>query len=787
MVFSQGQENYSVNTGLTPLQPDEITKLKLEGNIILGDFIFNTIDELGIVWVVSNIVGWWQHPNADIPVIQRGFGDGEYDVQGRYQGRVLVIEGSFLVPNPSLVEAARDKLVGATDLVYKGAWLKTGSDPVRASFVRLSGEMSIETVNSRGRTNFSIGLRAADPVKYSWNDASPDGYDFAEIPVKNLSAGFDGTGLVNNIGNYPAPCYLEISGPFAGPGSIFNRTTEELIIITQGLKGSISRNVVNKQLSFDVNNLKDIVTLTTTGRHDFSVGDSVFVSNVGEEFDGDRLIVSTPTDTTFTYETEAADVIPAAFKSLTNSEATIKTTAEHGFSVGDSVIVSGVDSVFDGVYPIKRVPNATSIVYDRDRVLPRTIISASLISNVATVNTSDVHQFISGEQVTISGAGVNYDGTYTITEIPSPTSFKYAVTRTNARSIIKKQMTDDTVFLRTSTPHGFFRGEPVNISGVDLSLDGGYIISTVTTDTDFGYTRRRNTEKTVLTVARSSNVATLTTSGPHGFVVGEKVVVKGVSSIGTYDGTHTITSLPSSTTFTYANTGSNQVSTNLPFPALSRPGSRKIASILLAGNVVTVTTRDTHGAIFGEDITITGAGAAFDGNYVISGIPFLNVLQYEKVGANVAQINYQVNENTGTSPDVYVELSGVIMLADLIPNGQAEVGGGIPLSTVGGTASISSTIGETPTGGNVIKTNNVQFTPGLTGASAVVSADILEIDTKDREVAFNGEVQGARGRVDVLADFIKLAPGENILEFEDTGNPQGNSTLRVYYRSGWLG
>jgi hypothetical protein len=274
-------------------------------------------------------------------------------------------------------------------------------------------------------------------------------------------------------------------------------------------------------------------------------------------------------------------------------------------------------------------------------------------------------------------------------------------------------------------------------------------------------------------------------------VVGEKVVVRGLDGIlASYLGTHTITSLASATTFTFANTGANQVSTSITFSSSggkASAGSRKIASILLAGNVVTVTTRSTHGAIFGENITITGVGAAFDGNYTVSAIPFLNVLQYEKVGANVPQINYEVDQETGASADVFVELSGVIEAASVTPSGTAEVGGGLPLAAITGTASVSETIIETPTGGNVIQTNNVQFTPGLTGASAVVSADILEIDTKNREVAFNGELEGARGRVDVLADFIKLAPGDNELEFIDEGNPEGTSALRIYYRSGWLG
>jgi hypothetical protein len=786
MTYTQGQENFSVDRGLQDNPSPDLGRLRLDANIVLGDFIFNTIDDQGVVWVVTDMEGWWRPPNANIPLVERGFGDGAYEVRGRYQARNIVLKGSFLVPYPNLVEAARDRLIAATaDLAFTGTWLKTGSDPIRASFVQLSGDISVETVNIRGRTNFEIGLRAADPIKYSWNDASPDGYDFAEIPVRNTNAGIDGTGIVTNIGNYSVPCYLEISGPFAGPGSIFNKTTEELIILTQGLKGSISRNVVNKQLSFDVAQLKDIATLTTTERHDFTVGDSVFISGIDAPFDGDKTIISTPTDTTFTYEADASTVVPVAFKSLTSSEATLTTTVAHGLSVGDSVVVTGIDGVFDGVYPVKRIPDITSIVYDRVRVPPRTLISASLISNIATVTTSDVHQFIVGDQVTVTGAGINYDGTYRITETPSPTSFRYAATRTNARQIIKKQMVQDTVFLKASAPHGFLVGESVNISGVDLSLDGGYTILTTTLPEDFGYKRVRNTQKNVIVVARSSNVATLTTSEPHGFVVGEKVDVIAPTGTG-YGGVHTITSLPSATTFTYANSGSNQVSTSVTASTASA-ASRKIASILLAGNVVTVTTRSNHGAIFGEDITVTGVGAPFDGNYVVSAIPFLNVLQYQKVAPNVAEIKYEVNEQTGASADVFVEFLGSIGLADVSPVGRAEVGGGLPLATITGTATVPPTIVETPTGGNIVKTNNVQFTPGLTGASAVVSADILEIDTKNREVAFNGELEGARGRVDVLADFIKLAPGHNELRFIDEGNPEGTSALRIYYRSGWLG
>ena len=475
---AQARENKYVNLGLTPLQTNEIEKLKLQGNIILGDFVFNTVDDLGIVWVITNIGGWWKHPTPEVPDIERGWGDGSYDVQGKYKARELTLEGVFLVPNPSLVEAARDRLIAATNLVYRGAWLKTGNDPIRASFVRLGGDVEIETVNPRGRTEFQITLRAADPIKYSWNDADPDGFEYVEIPVKNLNLGYDGIGSVTNIGNYGVPCYIEVSGALKAPAEIYNRTTNQLIGIVQGLKGSVSRSIVNKQLEYDVATSKDVATLTTTTKHEFSVGDSIYVSGVGAPFDGDQLIVSVPTDTTLTFNADAATVRNVSYKSLASSVATLETTVPHGFTAGQPITVSGVDSVFDGSYNIIATPNTNTFTFAKTRIPPRSITGKILVSNIATLTTVDAHQFILGEAVTVTGVDENFNKVSAIiTDIPSANQFSYAATRTNARSITTKTMANDVVTLTTDVVHGFLANEPVNVTGVDVSLNGGYNIS----------------------------------------------------------------------------------------------------------------------------------------------------------------------------------------------------------------------------------------------------------------------------------------------------------------------
>lgn len=60
--------------------------------------------------------------------------------------------------------------------------------------------------------------------------------------------------------------------------------------------------------------------------------------------------------------------------------------------------------------------------------------------------------------------------------------------------------------------------------------------------------------------ARAANVATIVTSAAHGRVAGDVIYLKGMGA-SAYDGTHTIVSAPTTTSFTFANTGSNEGTT----------------------------------------------------------------------------------------------------------------------------------------------------------------------------------------------------------------------------------
>jgi hypothetical protein len=303
---TQGQETAAVNKALSALPPPVFSGLKLSADVQLNNLILSSIDENSVVWVLTDIKGWWEHPDPEVPDIDRGWGDGSYDVRGRWRARQIEIEGVFLPQDPALVAISRDKLIRATDLVYSNAWLFVNENPTKASRVRLSGKPNIETVNTRGRTEFSIGLRAADPIKYEWNWEQVDGYSTVTIPGQNAATTETGTRTITNNGNTNVSVIFEITGPLTGPASIYNFATDQLLTIVQPLRAATSRDVTNKELE------DDVATLTTDVAHGFISGDRVTVSISDAVFDGTHTILDTPTAVTFTYARTGTNVAPTS-------------------------------------------------------------------------------------------------------------------------------------------------------------------------------------------------------------------------------------------------------------------------------------------------------------------------------------------------------------------------------------------------------------------------------------------------------------------------------------------
>ena len=109
-----------------------------------------------------------------------------------------------------------------------------------------------------------------------------------------------------------------------------------------------------------------------------------------------------------------------------------------------------------------------------------------------------------------------------------------------------------------------FTGNDNQGDALDLGLVGEYA-NTVATIT-----------KTVSNKALASNVATITTSATHGFAIGDIAVITGVDA--TFNGTHYVTTVPTTTTFTFAKTATN-VTSVAASGSVSVSGQRRYSAI----------------------------------------------------------------------------------------------------------------------------------------------------------------------------------------------------------------
>jgi hypothetical protein len=75
--------------------------------------------------------------------------------------------------------------------------------------------------------------------------------------------------------------------------------------------------------------------------------------------------------------------------------------------------------------------------YDVDKVFPQITVSINnkaLTSNVATLTTTAAHGLCTGMEITITGVDATFNGSYTITGVPTTTTFTYAKTASNVSS-----------------------------------------------------------------------------------------------------------------------------------------------------------------------------------------------------------------------------------------------------------------------------------------------------------------------------------------------------------------
>ena len=129
--------------------------------------------------------------------------------------------------------------------------------------------------------------------------------------------------------------------------------------------------ITNKQAA------NGVATLTMAENHDMSVGQGIIVRNVVAFFNGQYTITAIPAANKISYAktgtatSTAVSVVTrnVSRRKITNYVARLTTSVAHGFSVGQRVVISGVDPAsstakyFDGAFIVTAVPSATTFEY----------------------------------------------------------------------------------------------------------------------------------------------------------------------------------------------------------------------------------------------------------------------------------------------------------------------------------------------------------------------------------------------------------------------------------------
>ncbi len=168
-----------------------------------------------------------------------------------------------------------------------------------------------------------------------------------------------------------------------------------------------------------------------------------------------------------------------------------------------------------------------------------------------------------------------------------------------------------------------------------------------------------------------ARTVTITTTAAHNFVVGERVAIAGVTATG-YDGTFTIVSVPSSTSFTYteATTGLGTSGTGSAVPATTLTIAASPNGAKESGTTVTITTTTTLNLVVGEQIVISGVTVVgYDGTFTITSVPSSTTFTYTDATTGLA------NSGAGSAiPAASLTLRDALNLSNaLAPSGGASI------------------------------------------------------------------------------------------------------------------
>ena len=304
-----------------------------------------------------------------------------------------------------------------------------------------------------------------------------------------------------------------------------------------------------------------------------STGDRVLVKNQSTASqNGIYIVGATPTRWSG-MSASSASISAVAPVTPSLGYAQITTSAAHGFSVGDAVVIAGVTpSGYNGQYFVYSVPSTTTFVIETTQVQSATLSSATAKS---AVNTTEPDLIFVRE------------GTVNKMTMWSPQSQGWTGTAHGSTSItndptgaVRTNLVTNPSFETNTTGWGAYQVSNVRTAGTISGGVGSWSVVSTATATGaggpfFNFTptpgqtltasiqclRTSGTRSyrlgyefynsnSITAVSGNGTTVTYTTSTSHNFLAGNSVAISGITTTTAYNGTFTIASIPSSTTFT---------------------------------------------------------------------------------------------------------------------------------------------------------------------------------------------------------------------------------------------
>jgi hypothetical protein len=303
--------------------------------------------------------------------------------------------------------------------------------------------------------------------------------------------------------------------------------------------------------------------------------------------------------------------------------------------------------------------------------LTASITFVARTSNVATITTSGVHGFVTGDYVTVAAVtNTAFNGNFTITGTPTTTSFTYAQTAFNVSTTADTGTVTDLSYCNLAT----------NVTGILYPNFGGTGVATIPT----GNLITGNATNAVNTVAPSNNGQSLVVTAGTSVTAGSFVI----------GATYTITSV-GTTSFTSIGASANTV------------GVSFTATGVGSGNgTATLNTFATGSSIASATAVASTSGTSIDFTSIPSWVKRITVIFTEV--STTGTSNVQIQLGTGGSPTT----TGYVSSASLVGSSVANVSSTTGLLTDNTASSSANRIGLVTicniTGNTWVSTSNMQ-------------------------------------------------------------------------------